>query len=180
MNYYIAVTSCLVSLHAKWNWNLETEFSPEKKKTRFNSQCIKLSLLRRGWFPDSNLWLVTFDGTMEGTCHRTKVYPLKVDLKHIEKNFIGKSEVLYFGIHWIGITNWILYCVWSGVFVTFLCYYELFKLTIVHIRFECIRKWTSWLIFIAISLDSKKCFVFREEKRHLKAPLSWTKIKRTP
>ena len=32
MNYYIAVTSCLVSLHAKWNWNLETEFSPEKKK----------------------------------------------------------------------------------------------------------------------------------------------------
>ena len=22
---------------------------------------------------------------MEGTCHRTKVYPLKVDLKHIEK-----------------------------------------------------------------------------------------------
>ena len=36
---YIAVTLCLVSLHAKWNWNWELNFHQEK--TRFNSQCIK-------------------------------------------------------------------------------------------------------------------------------------------
>ena len=43
-------------------------------------------------FQDSNPWLVTFGGTMEGTCHRTKVYPLKVDLKHIEKKISREKQ----------------------------------------------------------------------------------------